>query len=290
MNQRFPPNQAIMHLKKELESFVAAEFRSLIESKHLYQTVQISPDHILKDFEPQVESQLERVRIEFLNFVHREWLAKDPYIAIGHSGSLTKLVFSMPDVKLLGFECGRVEAFNSMSTDDFLRRFGPEEGYAKNHETQQVFVASFLCQSCKSVPEVFVLRRAGRRLSICGRAPMERVDVPRVIPRILTKHYSSAVVAHNSGQSLAGNFLLRTLIEQWARNCVSNAMKLKADEILDAYMASLPEDFRSRFRSLRDLYGQLSSDLHTAVGDPQLFEQSLSIIEEHFDARRLYKL
>lgn len=289
MQEVLSPNKARMQLKKQLESDVASAFKTLLESKHLYQTLHFNPEELISEMQRRVESgQGEYAMLEFRALAYGEWLANDPYLAvsgIGQAGSLTKLFFSMPDLKLFCNQCKRAEAFNSISTREFLG-LEPRIGY----ETTQVFVASFLCQSCKEIPEVFLIRREGAKLTICGRTPLETVDVPKVIPKMLARHYSNSVIAHYSGQSLAANFLLRSLIEQWARRNVPNANNLKADEILDQYMETLPSDFRSRFTSLRALYGQLSSDIHRAAGDAQLFATALEAVNEHFEARRLYKL
>jgi len=88
---------------------------------------------------------------------------------------------------------------------------------------------------------------------------------------------------------LAGIFFLRTLIEQWARSAVAGP-DLPADKALDAYMRTLPEDFKARFPSLPSLYAELSADMHAALGDKDLFEKARAAIVKHFKARRLFEL
>jgi hypothetical protein len=156
-------------------------------------------------------------------------------------------------------------------------------------KTVQVFVFSFLCQSCKNIPEVLLVRREGFKLTNSGRSPIEHVDVPPDIPNSMKRFYRGAVVAHQSGQTLAGIFLLRTLIEQWARSKAPPG-QLLADAVLDAYMAPLPENFKSQFPSLRKLYEDLSVDIHIAKGDPTLYEETRAEIVRHFEARRIFRL
>jgi hypothetical protein len=48
------------------------------------------------------------------------------------------------------------------------------------------------------------------------------------------------------GQTLAGLFLLRTFIEQFVK--ASTGIDRKADEVLDTYMAELPQDFKTGSR------------------------------------------
>ena len=55
-------------------------------------------------------------------------------------------------------------------------------------------------------------------------------------------------------------------------------------------MTTLPDDFKARFASFRSLYDNLSDDMHTAKGNTDLFERTLAQIEEHFEARRLFRL
>jgi hypothetical protein len=118
---------------------------------------------------------------------------------------------------------------------------------------------------------------------------METADFPNCIPETVRRFYSSALLGHQSGQTLAGLFLLRTLIEQWARSKVQSPAA-RADELMDQYMAMLPKDFNDRFPSMRSLYDDISADLHTAEGFGGLFDRALTEITEHFDARRVFKL
>ena len=77
-------------------------------------------------------------------------------------------------MKLFCEQCGRTEAFNSVSAQDFLTR-GELFNNIKfwQRDSIQTYVLSFLCQSCKSVPEVFLVRRKREKLTLCGRAPIE---------------------------------------------------------------------------------------------------------------------
>jgi hypothetical protein len=79
------------------------------------------------------------------------------------------------------------------------------------------------------------------------------------------------------------------MIEQWARQQSKSTSK-NADEVMAAYADSLPTDFKQRFPVLRDLYGKLSADLHSASGSPALFDGALPEIVRHFEARRLFEL
>src|SRR4030042_4379170 len=134
-----------------------------------------------------------------------------------------------------------------------------------------------------------MIRRKGLKLNLEGRSPIEHVAVPKVIPKKQDKYYSDAIIAHNSGQTLAGLFLLRTFIEQYIRN-LYNRSELPVDQLIEQYMASLPTDFKSRFPSLQDMYSQLSEAIHMATASEELFASTVEKINRHFDAKRLFGL
>jgi hypothetical protein len=186
-------------------------------------------------------------------------------------------------VKLFCSSCDREEPFNPVDGKDEASQVDT------NGIINQIFVLSFQCQSCKGMPEVFMVKRKDWKLTLTGRCPMEKVQVPKYIPKLHANYYSDAVIAFNSGQTLAGLFLLRTFIEQYAIR-VTGKTDLLADQIIDLYMNGLPEDFKKRFPSLRKIYGDLSDAIHKANASDELFKQSLSDIDAHFDAKRLYKL
>jgi len=216
-----------------------------------------------------------------------DWRESRPGLPV--EGVTPPIKFQPPDVKLFCQSCDRIEAFNNISSEDFLRRDQPSRPFAVSGQTIQLFVFSFLCQSCKAIPEVFLVRREGLKLMNSGRSPIEHVGEPLAIHKSVRRFYRDAVVAHQSGQTLAGIFFLRTLIEQWARSAVAGS-DLPADKALDAYMRTLPEDFKARFPSLPSLYAELSADMHAALGDKNLFEKACAAIVKHFKARRLFEL
>lgn len=266
----------------------------LFQTKHLYQSVKINLDEVIQATSPAGTGGLSRfielAKPHVIPKIPQPWF---PIQAVKSNPDLqTKdpISFSTPDVKLFCKNCDRIEAFNSISTEDFLSHgFEDYKGFKTKHGIVQIFIFSFLCQSCKIVPEVFVVRREDLKLTLCGRAPIEHIPVPKVIPKQIQHFYSGAILAYQSGQTLPGNFLLRTLIEQWAQfKC--ERQNLQADQAIDLYMETLPQDFKDRFPSLRELYGELSVDIHTATGSTNLFEKACKQIDEHFEARRLFKL
>lgn len=128
------------------------------------------------------------------------------------------------------------------------------------------------------------------KLTLVGRSPIEAVNVPSYIPKDTSSYYSNAIVAHQSGQTLAGLFLLRTFIEQTARKVVANgSMFATGDELMEAYGKTLHVNVRGEFPSMAKLYSDLSADIHLATGSAELFEDAIKQINAHFEAKALYK-
>ena len=58
---------------------------------------------------------------------------------------------------------------------------------------------------------------------------------------------------------------------------------------MEKYMATLQDDFKSRFPSLPDIYSDLSADIHAATGSDALYEEVIDKLGLHFRARQLYE-
>lgn len=161
-------------------------------------------------------------------------------------------------------------------------------------KARQLFHLPYQCQQCKGSPVSFLVRRTGLKLSLVGRDPLETVELPDSLPKEHRKYFSDAIVAHNAGQTLAGLFLLRTFIEQyWLSLSLvpkSRGPRIAGDELGQAYNKTLPDDFKSRFPSLLEIFGKLSAALHSADANDDLFDSTSAEMKEHFDARRLFKL
>jgi hypothetical protein len=275
----------------QLEKRLNGGIKELLEKKHLYQSVAIEIADTLEQLKARLENPQHEYQLtsQIRTLRRSNWIVVDP-TANPQSWAPGKqpILMKIPDVKLFCETCDRTEAFNLVSAEAFLER-GKQSDVVFGSTVVQVFAASFLCQSCKRIPEAFLIRRTGEKLTLCGRTPMEVAHVPSVIPKAIHRFYGGAVIAHQSGQTLAGVFMLRTVIEQWARSQVKDPPN-QADQLMDAYMATLPPDFNQRFSSMRTLYGDLSVDVHSATGSAELFERATDAITEHFGARRLFKL
>jgi hypothetical protein len=273
--------------KQQHERFqnnLTAALKTLLEQKHLYQAITIPRTDgyvVRKPDDSTVPETIPSVRDAIDG-----WWALDIAVRPGAN----PIFVQVPDIKVFCERCSRLEAYNPVLAKDVLKDVGNLA--SPRGETEQAFLLAYQCQSCKRTPELFLVHRAGRagvKLRNVGRSPIEHVDVPLFVPKSVQRFLSGAIVAYQSGQALAGVFMLRTLIEQWAR-LASGSKKEQADQVMDDYMATLPEDFRGRFPSMRALYSELSADIHGAKGSPKLFDRARTEIVQHFDARRMFGL
>jgi hypothetical protein len=267
--------------RKEFGRNVTAALKMLIEQKHLYQSVPVSPTDSYISIKPDKTQVTEKLP-SVAEAMNAGWATE----AVRPGADPVHL--QAPDVKVFCSRCKRIEAYNAVLVLELFSRIR-QERQVEEGGTQQAFLLAYQCQSCKRTPELFLIRRRGLKLTNEGRSPIEHVDVPAFIPDDAQRFYGGAIVAHQSGQTLAGVFLLRTLLEQWARSA-SGSKKEQADQVMDDYMATLPEDFSKRFPSMRSLYGELSADIHSATGSADLFERARGQIIQHFDARRMFGL
>lgn len=289
-------SEVITGFPQELAALVSHATKNLLESRHLYQSVVVDVDALVTQVASRTETRSKEHFLKWAaNAPQWPWIVSDrssfPALLQSLSSNVdpNRVTWQTPDIKSFCKRCDRLEPFNAVDATNFLSFGNPASGGPLNGKTRhQVYVASYLCQSCKAVPEVFVIQREGAKLTLCGRSPMETVFVPKAIPKEISRLVSGASIAHNSGQTLAGLFLLRTALEQWSMLYASS--EDRADEALEKYMQSLPEDFKARFPSIRNLYGDLSAAIHRADGAAALFDTAVAQVNEHFEARRLFKL
>lgn len=163
----------------------------------------------------------------------------------------------------------------------------------KNGQTTicQTFVFPYHCQSCKKEPLIFLVHRTGTKLMIVGRNHFEKIQIPRTIPQQESKYFSDAVAAYNTGNILAGLFLLRTVVEQYMRRILMVTEKKTGDELADAYASFLDDEFpKQRYPSLKVVYSELSVPLHAANNDADQFVKSREDIEHHFELLKHFPL
>ncbi len=301
------PKETGAFLHKELDERTRNAFKTLFETKHLYQSVSVDIEDALvssrnlpviylpPDFPPDAVPPAptrERVEEGMRGVLAGPWDvdgAQD-HVAPRYSIMEGHLWISLPPIKVGCSRCKAAEAFKPVRCEDLCRKaYNAAPAMPEAGATYQLFACTYQCQRCSGVYEAFLVRRAGPKLTLCGRAPIAYIDVPAHIPILVRAHFANAAVAASSGQVLPGLFLLRTVIEQVVRTETGSSER-PTEKILDAYMERLPQDFKNRFPSLRSIYDDLSAAMHEAREDDELFRRSYVAVSKHFEARKLFDL
>ncbi len=213
-----------------VQSVVTEALRVLLNTKHLYQHVEISADAVRKQLTPM----LRKMYVDHQMFDHmiaatmhplfQYWC---PTLAAGQNASLLpreRMMFDLPTVRTFCERCEEVQPFNPEP---------PPFGFpcVEMREKGQVFSVSYHCQGCKDFPLTFMVTRRDFRLTLTGRSEIEKIQVPPYIPKDVARHYSSAVLAYNCNQLLPSLFMLRTLIEQYMQSVLGRGKYKDADQL-----------------------------------------------------------
>jgi hypothetical protein len=283
-----------------LSKKASAELKTLLENKHLYQHVNIHPTDVVKQ-------ALEQERNSNLNIaLQKELLVKLPkepftlsdtlltLIGRDPSDTRTQLTLIVGNVSLFCKTCDRREVFAPVWYRDVtneIRKHSRQGGTPiMLPDDFQLFFLTYQCQKCLGNLEGFIVRRLGWTLALHGRSPIEQVEVPHYVPKPESLFYRDAILAHNSGKTLAALFYLRTFVEQFARRVTGLTGRLTGDEILDKYYELLPSGQKDYMPSLREWYDKVSEALHGARADAVLFESAKTAIDKHFEIRKVYEM
>lgn len=297
-------NDAIERFRYLFVQFVAEQLKLLLETKHLYQKVSLAPDEINKKL-LQGMAQIVGERENFMRFVQAYTVGSFTVTDKPLINEQTKhpiMTLIVGNVKLFCSDCDAREAFRPIWLSDITGELVREKTNHQKSLPQETFKISFRrdwqlfslvfqCQRCQGLPETFLIKRRELDLFIEGRSPIEHVEVPSYIPKQEKHWFRDALVAFQSGKILAGLFYLRTFIEQFARRKTNlEDEKRTGEEIMAAYIKTLPENLRDAMPSLGEWYEKISGSLHGANEDSELFENARQRIEKHFDIRRVHDL
>lgn len=209
---------------------ITSAFEQLLNRKHLYQHVDLDLSGInpttatvevqkipraplnsgAKTSMPSVEEVIELGR----NHAKKTWFPQGGLATeagsqrFGPPPTVTvqgpqHVMFSIPSVQTFCSHCEGSWPFNHI--DDIVNIGARED---------QWFCLGYQCQKCKKLPVWFFIRRKGLRITLVGRDPIEAIPAPKEVPEPQGKFFAKAIMAYNTGQTLAGIFFLRTFIAQ----------------------------------------------------------------------------
>jgi hypothetical protein len=267
--------------QKTVVDLISIAVGKLVATKHLYQYIEMDADEITKSHHDNTRQNAMAAGLNPPRF--SPWKPLPLQIKYDHPAN------EFPPIKARLF-CGRCAQKEPHVNSGKVDRYGPVEELADlpHWEAAFDFRITFVCLGCNANLTSFLIRKTGRRLMLCGRSPIEDVQIPKDVPKSVAKYLKLARVAYNSGATLAAIMYLRTLIEQWLKALgYPGHPSHRAADALEWYMLTLPVSFKGTFPSLSDGYSKLSDALHTATEDKQLFELWATNLEQHFEARRV---
>jgi hypothetical protein len=282
-------------LKSNLEAVWREALQELIQQKHLYQHVEVN-------VQPAIDASLAKLPQRAGYDFYARLFASLP-LASGERAESVRLeanhTFTAPELipgnaRIYCNTCKASEAFRPVFLRDVLNHIAEAELKQELAESPrnrlQHFAITYLCQRCKISQTVFLIKADAKGLKIVGRAPIEGVEAPALIPPDSKGYYREALLAFQTGRTLAAIFFLRVLVEQYLKSVVPPKAGDKVSDIANAYAATIPENIRSHMPSLASIYSRLSVAIHAAEADANIFEGCRNEVLEHFDFRRLYKL
>jgi hypothetical protein len=264
----------------------------LLETKHLYQKVNID-----------LESALAKVRVQVMSpydsyFKPGTYGYRNSNFQIGErarGASFNSPGILLQNLKIFCVICDTAEAFTPLWHKELSSEIvatKPSNPTLELHLKNdfQIFALAYQCQICKSEPVTFLVRRHGWSFILDGRSPMEQVEVPKEIPKGETVYFRDGIIAYQSGKPLAGVLYLRVFLEAFARRQTGRTTRATGDELMDAYAQLIPPEKRSLMPSLKEWYGKLSEVIHAGREDADVFKQASEAIHRHFEFRRLFDI
>ena len=295
--------------KKRLPLLIQHAFKSLLSEKHLYQSITAAPSFVDESAKALFDNanarpgytgrcgdyELKRFTETARKEFSKQWIPA-PLSVADVSGFLEAkiceaaadgVLFELPHIRATCTSCGGSWPHNPLDSFEFWQQ-------GKHSSSNQWYLLAYECQDCKCEPIRFLVRRSGGKLTICGRDPIEPIEVPKFLPKNPTLHYRNALLAFQTGQHLSAIFQLRVFIEQhWLgipeiRDSIPSGARPTGDELGALYKQMLPPDFKDRFPTLAESYEILSAAMHKADPNPETFETARGNILKHFDALRIF--
>ena len=311
---------------KDLEDLFVSSFRTrvpaalkkLLETQHLYQSVRIDISDLQKlttnihksDFAKQLKNPAplscggsiripanhviaaKKTELETLlyRFEMTSWKFLNPgpvkRVAIVDPEHTDACCIEPPTILVNCELCdNRDYPHNPVSLEN---NFDPYQAHpVQQNKAIQIFAIPYQCQNCHKEPLIFMVRRDGLKLTIVGRSRFEKPQILSYIPKQEIDFFRDSIISFQTGRTLAAVFYLRIFLEQYLRRTTQAEGKTRGEDLADKYLKTLPEDFPSRFKNIREIYAQLSDCIHSASNDDKVYEQSKSAIEQHFRALQL---
>lgn len=281
-----------------MQEEICVAMLNLLSTKGLYQNVRVDSSACAKH--PESETELRR------EFSKRPW---EP-VSLGHADSLAdrgisfhaglggealgtppdemRLNFPLPDIETWCNECGKPTAHASTfaSRNSAFGKQFPILG----EQTIQVFIPYYICSLCRRQILVFLIKRKGYTMQLCGRSERLHFDTPRVIPKQHRQIFEDALSAVAENDIAAGFYHLRTFAEHYMKDClgIDEGKQIRGDDLCDKYKDGLDPRMSRGMPSLSAVYETCSVHMHARTGTPEDFAKECIALTGHLEAKALF--
>jgi hypothetical protein len=204
---------------------------------------------------------------------------------LGTQAHEMNLMFYLPAVQLrCPGRCKRNGTFIALvsSSDSGFDSPYPRQG---NTGTEQIFVPIYRCEMCRETIYTILIRRGGLRLHLCGFAPRREPSASKPVPEPLVPILSDADQAVAEGDTYAGFYHLRTMLEHYLKTRLGIAIsqQFRGDELIAKHYKMLLPAVAGVVPSVAVAWERLSYWLHTRTGEAEDYQTQRDAICRHID-------
>jgi len=317
-----------LHLMNFISQAIASAVKELLETKHLFQSIEIPVkpiEEFIRNSTEECKKEVARAepgvssgRPGFIAQVHEEQLRnrKDSILnsnwyfdaetheRVGRGAPPLRIAENFPSVNAppIRVSCGSKTCKGSVQPHNsgYIGALPEISSYNLSQPTSLIQTFSFVyqCQNCKGEPLVYLVKRDGLKLTVVGRSQFPEVVVPNFIPEAQRKFYRNSIVADQTSFTLAAALYLRTVVEQYFYAVIPKEEiaaingNPTGDELAELYAKTLPKNFPNNFPSLKKVYNDLSEIVHSGKENEETKKSFASIrtaVDGHFKAVQLFK-
>lgn len=158
----------------------------------------------------------------------------------------------------------------------------PRQG---NTGIEQIFVPIYRCEMCRETIYTILIRRGGLRLRLCGFAPRREPSASNPVPEPLVPIINDADQAVAEGDTYAGFYHLRTMLEHYLKTRLGIAIsrQFRGDELIAKHYEMLLPTVADVLPSVRVAWERLSYWLHTRTGEAEDYQTQRDAICRHIE-------
>lgn len=274
-------------VEQAIQDSLRSIFKTLMESKGLYQNVKISEDV----FDPFLEGKFTRLAFA------KEFRAR-PILALSANNvqAVLQMAASRDDfalyflLPLIDLECQSCRQRTTYQSVPISGATG-QGLHPPGEDREQIFALTYRCAACSKGFVSFQIRRVGMRFQLTGRSIPFRARISPAWPVEIKEIIGDVHSASAEGDVSAGYYHLRTAIEFHAKAVLGIPAdeKIEGQSLCERYNGELDIRMKQGIPSLTPLYAELSLGLHTRKGDVESLDRMINTMLQHFEAKAMFE-